>query len=54
VFECEDAEKAFAEMVENEDCKRWNAITSKMIDKQLEAGDVSSGVDYLREVFYLK
>jgi len=54
VFECEDAEKAFAEMVDNEDCKRWNAITTKMIDKPLENGDVSSGIEYLREVFYLK
>jgi L-rhamnose mutarotase len=54
-FECdEDPEKAFAAMEKNPDCIRWNAITSKMIDAPLENGSVSTGVKFLREVFYLK
>ena len=54
-FECDgDPAAAFAMMEDNEDCKRWNAITSKMIDHSLENGSVGSGVDYQEEVFYLE
>ena len=53
-FECDgDPEVAFAKMVDNEDCIRWNAITSKMIATELKDGDVSTGVVYLPEVFHL-
>jgi L-rhamnose mutarotase len=55
VLECDgDVEEAFAKMVNDPDCIRWNNITSKMLDVSLENGDVSTGVEYLREVFYLK
>ncbi len=54
VFECDgDAQKAFDLMEDDEYCKKWNAITSKMIDHAMEGEDVSSGVDYMTEVFYL-
>ena len=48
-----DAQTAFDKMEANEDCKRWNAITSQMIDHEMEGADVSSGVDYMPEVFFL-
>ena len=55
VFECDgDPNEAFSYCVNDPDCIRWNAITSKMIDARLENGDVSTGVNYLREVFFLK
>jgi L-rhamnose mutarotase len=55
VLECDgDVEAAFQKMVKDPDCIRWNNITSKMLDVGLENGDVSTGVEYLREVFYLK
>jgi L-rhamnose mutarotase len=54
-FECDgDPDAAFTKMIKNPDCIRWNNITSKMIDTPLENGNVSSGVRYLREIFYLK
>ncbi|MDR0719740.1 MAG: L-rhamnose mutarotase [Treponema sp.] len=54
-FECDgNPEAVFAAMEKNPDCIRWNNITSKMIDEKLEDGGVSSGVRYMREVFYLK
>lgn len=54
VFECEtDPSEALEEMVKDPDCIRWNAITSKMLDVSLKNGDVSTGIQYLPEVFYL-
>jgi L-rhamnose mutarotase len=54
-FECDgNIDEAFAKMVNDPDCIRWNSITSKMIDAPLEKGDVSTGVKCLREVFYLE
>jgi L-rhamnose mutarotase len=55
VLECDgDVDEAFAKMVNDPDCIRWNNITSKMLDVSLENGDVSSGVQYMPQVFYLK
>jgi L-rhamnose mutarotase len=55
ILECDgDIDEAFAKMVNDPDCIRWNNITSKMLDVSLENGDVSTGIAYLREVFYLK
>ena len=55
VLECDgDIAAAFQKMVNDPDCIRWNAITSKMLDISLENGDVSTGVQYLREVFFLE
>lgn len=54
VFECDtDPAEAFEKMTTNPDCIRWNAITSKMLDVSLREGDVSTGVQYLPEVFFL-
>lgn len=54
-FECDgEPAEAFAKMVDDPDCIRWNNITSNMIDEPLKDGDVSTGVKYLREVFFLK
>jgi hypothetical protein len=41
-------------MVQDPDCIRWNAITSKMLDVPLKDGDVSTGVRYMPEVFFLE
>jgi L-rhamnose mutarotase len=54
-FECDgDPDEAFARVVKDPNCIQWNNITSRMIDAPLENGDVSTGVRYLKEVFYLK
>ena len=54
VFECDAApNEAFEKMVNDPDCIRWNAVTSKMLDVSLKEGDVSTGIQYLPEVFYL-
>jgi L-rhamnose mutarotase len=54
-FECDgDPDEAFAKMVQDPDCIRWNAITSKMLDVPLKDGDVSTGVRYMPEVFFLE
>ncbi|MDR1800283.1 MAG: L-rhamnose mutarotase [Lachnospiraceae bacterium] len=54
VFECDiDPLEAFAKMEDNEDCIRWNKITSKMIDVGGLTEDVSAGVNFLPEVFFL-
>jgi L-rhamnose mutarotase len=55
VLECDgDVDEAFNKMVNDQDCIRWNNITSKMLDVSLENGDVSTGVQYMKEVFFLK
>lgn len=52
-FECDDPAYAFAYMNDSEACKRWNAITSKMVEGSFDfSKDVP--VDYLPEVFFLK
>jgi L-rhamnose mutarotase len=54
VFECDiDPNEAFAKVVKDPDCARWNAITSKMLDVSLRDNDVSTGIHFLPEVFYL-
>lgn len=51
-FECDGGpEAAFAVMEKNPDCIRGNTITSKTINEKFWGG--SSGVRYMREVFYL-
>lgn len=56
VFECESREaanRAFSYLAKSEVCRRWNAITSKMVEGSFDLGqDVP--VEYLKEVFYLK
>jgi L-rhamnose mutarotase len=54
-FECDgDPQAAFDYCNNDPDCQRWTAITSTMIDANLVNGDVSTGVNYLQEVFFLK
>ena len=55
VFECDgDPQKAFDVVSKDADCIRWNSITTKMIDVAITNGDVSTGITFLPEVFYLK
>ena len=52
--ECrDDAQASFDYVNNNEDCKRWNAITTKMIDTDFD-GAIDSGIQYLHEAFYLE
>ena len=53
VFESDDAQASFDYVNNNEDCKRWNAITTKMIDTDCD-GAIDSGIQYLHEAFYLE
>lgn len=53
-FDCDgDPMEAFAKMTDNEDCKRWNALTGPMLDVDLKGGDVDAGVVLLKEIFRL-
>lgn len=48
-FECDgDPAIAFDKMKDDPDCKRWNAITSQMVE------DKNLSPVFLREVFYLE
>lgn len=51
-FECDDVKKATQYMDQNEDCQRWNAITSKMVQGSFDMGD-DEPMPYMREVFHL-
>ncbi|MDR1953797.1 MAG: L-rhamnose mutarotase [Clostridiales Family XIII bacterium] len=52
VYECEDPDAANRYLAENEDCKRWNAITSKMVEGSFDLGK-DNAISYMKEVFYL-
>ena len=52
-FECDDVKTAFEYLDNSEACKRWNAITSRMVEESFDFGN-SSLIEFLREVFYLK
>jgi L-rhamnose mutarotase len=52
-FECDDVQKAFAYIDENEACQRWNALTSKMVEGSFDLAEAEP-IKPLREVFYLK
>lgn len=52
-FECDDVDKAFAYIDQNEACQRWNAITSKMVKGSFDFAD-DQPIKPMREVFYLK
>lgn len=52
-FECDDVEKAFDYIDKNEDCQRWNAITSKMVEGSFDFADAEP-IKPMKEVFYLK
>lgn len=52
-FECDDTEAAFAYIAGSEACRRWNAITSKMVAGSFDFND-EQPIKPLREVFYLR
>lgn len=52
-FECDDVEKAFAYIDQNEACQRWNAITSKMVKGSFDFAEASP-IKPMSEVFFLK
>jgi L-rhamnose mutarotase len=52
-FECDDAEAAFKYLNQSEICKKWNSITSTMVEGSFDLGD-SNTIIPLNEVFYLK
>ncbi len=52
-FQCDDVEKAFAYIDKSEACKRWNAITSKMVKGSFDFSE-SEPIKPMKEVFYLK
>lgn len=53
VFECDDVKRAFDYLDKSEDCKRWNAITSQMVQGSFDFSE-SEPIKYLDQVFYLK
>ena len=52
-FECDDVESAFKQIDQNEDCQRWNAITSLMVEGSFDFGEADP-IKFLKEVFYLE
>ena len=52
-FECDDVAKALDYLDKDEDCQRWNAITSKMVEGSFDLGE-EEPMKFLREVFCLK
>ena len=53
VFECDDVLRAMQYMDNDEDCKRWNEITSRMVEGSFDLGS-EEPVEYLDEIFYLE
>ncbi len=53
VFECDDVKAAFDYLDQSPDCKRWNAITSKMVEGSFDFSE-SEPINFLNQVFYLK
>ena len=52
-FECDDVNKAFAYLDQSEACRRWNAITSKMVEGSFDLTQ-NDPIHFMREVFYLE
>ena len=53
VFECDDCPRAFAFLDSNQDCQRWNAITSSMVEGSFDFSKPNP-IEFLEQVFYLK
>jgi L-rhamnose mutarotase len=53
VYECDNVEYANRYLSENEDCKRWNAITSEMVEEGFDLGS-ENPINYLDEIFRLE
>lgn len=52
-FECDDVDGAFEYLNNSEVCKKWNDITSKMVQGSFDLGDAEP-IRPMREVFFLK
>jgi len=52
-FECDHVETAFAMLADSEPCKRWNAITSRMVEGSFDLREAEP-IRPMREVFFLK
>jgi L-rhamnose mutarotase len=52
-FECDDVHAAFAYLDQSPVCRRWNAITSRMVEGSFDFGE-DEPIRFLREVFYLE
>lgn len=52
-FECDDINKAFDILNKDDACKRWNAITSKMVEGTFDLKE-EEPISFLKEVFFLK
>jgi Uncharacterized conserved protein len=51
-FECDDVDAAFDYLNRSEACRRWNAITSKMVEGSFDLGEAEP-IRFLPEVFHL-
>jgi L-rhamnose mutarotase len=51
-FECDDVEAAFSYLDKSEVCRKWNGITSKMVEGSFDFGE-NEPIQFLEEVFYL-
>lgn len=52
-FECDDVKAAFEYLANSEICKKWNSITSKMLEGSFDFSQ-DEPVKPLKEVFYLE
>jgi L-rhamnose mutarotase len=52
-FESRDAKKSFEYLANSEACRKWDAITSKMVEGSFDFNE-EEPIKFLREVFYLK
>ncbi|MFC4599889.1 L-rhamnose mutarotase [Cohnella hongkongensis] len=52
-FECDDVERAFAYLAESEACRRWNAVTSEMVEGSFDLNEPEP-IRPMEEVFYLQ
>ncbi len=48
-FECNDTKSAFIYLSESEVCQKWNAITSKMVEKSFDLTD-DEPIDFMNQV----
>ena len=51
-FACDDVDAAFAYLDKSEPCRRWNAITSRMVEGSFDFG-AANPIAFLQEVFRL-
>lgn len=52
-FECDNISAAFRYLENNEACRRWNALTSKMVEGSFDFSK-DEPIKPMRQVFYLK